>query len=64
MEQNRGTVIARNRASTTASYAPVSDADIELEAARQKLAAIRDWADRGEWRESGSDELYAILGDK
>lgn len=33
----------------------------ELASLLEQLRQVREWADRGEWRESGSDGLYAIL---
>lgn len=33
----------------------------ELAHLHAQLRQVREWADRGEWRESGSDGLYAIL---
>jgi hypothetical protein len=35
----------------------------ELARLHAQLRQVREWADRGEWRESGSDGLYAILSD-
>ncbi len=36
---------------------------VELARLHAQLRQVRAWADRGEWRESGSDGLYAILGE-
>lgn len=33
----------------------------ELAKLHHQLRQVREWADSGEWRESGSDGLYAIL---
>lgn len=30
---------------------------------REMRARVRDWAERGEWRETGSDGLFQILED-
>lgn len=35
----------------------------EIERLNRRLREVREWADRGEWRESGSDGLYAILSE-
>jgi hypothetical protein len=37
------------------------DSALELARLHSQLRQVREWADRGEWRESGSDGLYAIL---
>lgn len=39
------------------------DPALELARLHARLRQVREWADRGEWRESGSDGLYAILSD-
>jgi hypothetical protein len=39
-------------------------AALELAKLHQQLRQVRAWADSGEWRESGSDGLYAILSEQ
>jgi hypothetical protein len=39
-------------------------AERELAEARAKLEQVTAWAKSGEWRESGSDGLFAILEEK
>ncbi|HEX5656785.1 MAG TPA: hypothetical protein VFX59_06300 [Polyangiales bacterium] len=40
-----------------------ASAALELARLHAQLRQVREWADRGEWRESGSDGLYAILSE-
>ncbi len=37
---------------------------LEIARLSEQLRLVREWADRGEWRESGSDGLYAILHER
>jgi hypothetical protein len=34
---------------------------LEMARLHEQLRQVRAWADRAEWRENGSDGLYAIL---